>query len=94
MIIQAKLLKRFKIKGICLFPFIFVADKNDKICINHEKIHFKQQVELFIIPFYIIYVYWSIKYGYWNNPFEIEAFNWQNEFDEYVLFRKKYNYFK
>jgi hypothetical protein len=37
-------------------------DKNNKILINHEKIHLRQQVELLVIFFYLWYV---IEYYYW-----------------------------
>jgi hypothetical protein len=43
-----------KISGITLFPFIFVQRKEDsknKILINHETIHIRQQLELLIVRF-------------------------------------------
>lgn len=48
-----------KISGITLFPFILIQNPKDldnKTLINHEKIHLRQQVELLIIFFYILYV--------------------------------------
>ena len=45
--------------AITLFPFIILNGKHlkdDKILINHEKIHIRQQIELIIIFFYIQYV--------------------------------------
>lgn len=62
-----------KYKGITLYPFIFVLDKKDKKLIRHELIHIKQQLNGWIIGFYIKYIYYHFKYGYWNNPYEIEA---------------------
>lgn len=53
------LLKNTKINGITLFPFILIKkpeDKHNKVLINHEKIHLKQQLELLIIFFYIWYI--------------------------------------
>ena len=44
--------------GLTIFPFIFlkVNDfKDDYVLINHEKIHLKQQLEILIIPFYLVY---------------------------------------
>lgn len=64
-IIANKLLKNTKINGIALFPFIFLKEKqfaNNRILVNHEKIHLRQQLELLIIFFYIWYV---IEYYYW-----------------------------
>ena len=45
--------------GITLAPFgIYLREDclKDDVTINHEKIHWKQQVEMFIIPFYIWYL--------------------------------------
>lgn len=45
-----------KINGITIIPFIFVVkDKISKRLLNHEKIHTIQQIEMLIIPFYILY---------------------------------------
>ena len=98
------------IGGITLWPFIVLREyyqgttnywvtKREKT-INHESIHIKQQEELLIIPFYVLYILeWFIKlffYGkkaYYNISFEREAYN--NERDlEYLNNRKKYNWIK
>tara|TARA_B110000259_G_scaffold186215_1_gene236909 strand:+ start:2229 stop:2603 length:375 start_codon:yes stop_codon:yes gene_type:complete len=98
------------IGGITLWPFIVLREyyqgttnywrsKRERI-INHESIHIKQQEELLIIPFYVLYILeWFIKlffYGkkaYYNISFEREAYN--NERDlEYLNNRKKYNWIK
>ncbi|PCJ63133.1 MAG: hypothetical protein COA58_16565 [Bacteroidetes bacterium] len=45
--------------AITLWPFIifkYKENKSDVVLINHERIHLKQQVELLVIPFYIIYI--------------------------------------
>ena len=47
------------IAAITFWPFIFFRenkDKHDLRIINHERIHLKQQVELLVIPFYVIYL--------------------------------------
>lgn len=44
--------------GISIFPFIFLKNKvlkTDTYLINHERIHLRQQIELLVIPFYVIY---------------------------------------
>lgn len=47
--------------GITIFPFIFVKRLNNVKLINHEKIHIRQQLELLVIPFFIIYgIEWLI----------------------------------
>lgn len=72
--------------GMALFPFIFVkkADyKKDEVLINHEAIHLRQQLELLILPFYILYLlnylFNLLKYkkhfpSYMNIYFEKEAY--------------------
>jgi hypothetical protein len=67
-----------KYYGIAVWPFMFLKRIDRQSTINHEMIHFKQQLELLIIPFYILYgIFWIIK-GYRKNPFEIEAFKYAN----------------
>ncbi len=72
--------------GMAIFPFVFVnreALKSNTIFINHERIHLKQQIELLILPFFILYVLeflirllqfrsWQIAYR--NISFEREAY--------------------
>lgn len=72
--------------GLTFFPFIFLKEKrylNNVVTINHEKIHIRQQVELLVIPFYILYFgnlgYNYLKYrnfqkAYRNIVFEREAY--------------------
>lgn len=46
--------------AMAIYPFILIKRKeykNDEVLVNHEKIHHQQQIELLIIPFYIIYVF-------------------------------------
>jgi hypothetical protein len=85
--------------GITLFPFIFLKDKKlkeDKILINHEKIHLKQQAELLIIFFYLFYgLEWVFKIfklkngylAYKNLSFEREAYQHEKDFN-YIKNRK------
>lgn len=56
-----------KVDGMALFPFILVRNKNlkcDKVLIRHEQIHLKQEAELLVIPFYIIYLFSYIYYRF------------------------------
>ncbi len=56
----------------------------DEVTVNHEMIHIKQQKELFVVGFYLLYViYWlfnllwyrvSPVIAYSMIPFEIEAY--------------------
>lgn len=76
---------------ITIYPFVFLKHKklkNDTVLINHEKIHLRQQIELLIVPFYIVYllefIVRLIKYRNWyvayrNISFEREAYNNEND---------------
>ncbi|SRR6266403_482067 len=93
------------VDGLAIFPFILVKDESylsDKKLINHEKIHLRQEIELLIIPFYIIYgINWVInyfRYGSWIKAyseiiFEREAYI--NDADlEYLENRKPFSFIK
>ncbi|WP_298510055.1 hypothetical protein [uncultured Kordia sp.] len=86
-------------RGITLYPFIFLRyaeDKRNAILIHHERIHLRQQLELLILPFYVLYVLeWLIKLCYYRNrnkaylnlSFEREAY--QNEADFTYLKKRR-----
>lgn len=91
--------------ALTLFPFVFLKSKQLKsnyILINHEKIHLRQQLEMLIIPFYLIYVLefivryfhyktWNVAYK--NISFEREAY--ANELDlDYLKQRKFWSFLK
>ncbi len=75
---------------MALFPFILVsnkADLNDRVLLDHEKIHLRQQLELLVIPFYLLYLlnyllnlvkYKSHNAAYLNIVFEREAYSNEN----------------
>jgi hypothetical protein len=89
--------------AITLAPFGIYVRKNflnDKSTINHESIHWKQQMETLVIPFYIWYLLeWFIKlffYGknaYYEISFEQEAYDNQYDLD-YLNKRKHYMWLK
>jgi hypothetical protein len=86
MIIIIPQIRYLGISGITLFPFIILRDKQlkqDKRILNHERIHIRQQVELLILPFYLLYLiefcirlinYKNRQTAYMNISFEREAF--------------------
>ena len=93
--------------GITLAPFgIYLSEKyltNTKT-INHEKIHWKQQLEMLIIPFYLWYfIEWIIKLftisgsggesAYRSLSFEREAYDNADNLN-YIETRKPYSWFK
>jgi len=90
--------------GITIFPFVILKTKKlkqDLVLLNHEKIHLRQQIELLVIPFFIIYVFEFlirlIQYGKWNLAyrnisFEREAY--ANEKDLNYLKSRSFLKFK
>jgi hypothetical protein len=103
--IVSKLLLRGGYRAITLWPFVFLADRSlngNSRLMRHERIHLRQQAELAVILFYIIYVYdylmGRIKgldhdRAYRNIRFEREAF--QNENDPgYLMSRKTWAVFR
>lgn len=69
--------------GKSLFIFIIVADKTKTSVINHEKIHYRQQVEMLFLPMWLAYAWFYIagriagedhRTAYRNVPFEREAY--------------------
>lgn len=62
------------IKGKAVWPFVFHSEANpSEELIEHERVHLRQQLRGLLIVFYIRYFYYHVKYGYWNNPYEVEA---------------------
>ena len=95
------IVKNLPAAGMAIFPFILLKSehyKADQEIINHERIHLRQQLELLILPFYLLYV---INYlinlfrfknhdaAYRNIIFEKEAY--QNERN--LNYLKKGNWF-
>lgn len=91
--------------GLTLFPFIFLKSetlKKNRVLINHERIHLKQQIELLIIPFYFWYgiefsfrllQYKSWQKAYKNISFEREAFACQEDLN-YLKYRPFWAFLK
>ncbi len=94
--------KRFV--GVTIWPFIIVKYKklkDDATFINHERIHLRQQSELLVIPFYILYLieflfrllqYRNRYTAYRNISFEREAY--ENEKDLNYLKKRPFWAFK
>lgn len=85
------------IYAITIWPFVFIRDEGNEITINHESIHIKQQEELFVLPFYLLY-FWEWIRGrmkgldgpkaYREISFEKEAYGNQKD-SEYLSTRQK-----
>lgn len=91
--------------GLSVWPFIILkhdALKADSVLINHEKIHLKQQLELLVLPFYLLYlIEWlfrsliclSFYRGYQSISFEQEAYANEHNLD-YPNERKPFSFIK
>lgn len=89
--------------GMALFPFILIKSSSQQknfTLINHEKIHLKQQLELLIIPFYVLYLinyfinflkYKNHYQAYYNISFEREAYHFEKDLN-YLSNRKLYGW--
>lgn len=93
MIIKNKYIPFKGFVAIAIYPLIFVRSdiKINSYTINHENIHFAQQKELLIIPFYIIYLfeYFILRKKYRDISFEKEAYKHDNNQD-YLKTRKHF----
>jgi hypothetical protein len=104
-VIVAKYLIPKGYRGLTLFPFVFVKyvfDSENKVLINHEKIHIRQQLELLVLPFFVWYFveyavrllqYKNANLAYRNISFEREAY--ANELDlNYLETRTYFSFLK
>jgi len=77
--------------GITIYPFVIISYSRAMShkwftwswlhkLIRHETIHFFQMQKEGLIKFYIKYMYYTIRYGYDNNPYEIEAYKEQEAY--------------
>lgn len=95
-----------KVNAMAIWPIIIfknIDTKQDSIILNHEKIHHRQQLELVILPFYVLYFseyfvnLFKYKFvhhqAYMNISFEREAYTNQNN-PQYLSNRKFLNHFK
>ncbi len=92
---------RKDIRAFAFWPFVIIRDKylvKDRILINHERIHLKQQVELLILPFYVLYfgefIIHFIRFKNWNQAYRAISFEkeaYQNHSNSnYTNGRKSY----
>lgn len=91
--------------GLTIFPFVFINDKKlllNEVFINHEKIHLRQQMELLVIPFFVLYFLEFIfrlifclnwHKAYRSISFEKEAYSKEMDFN-YLEKRSLYQFLK
>ena len=88
-------------EGITLCPFGIYMDKFDMIILNHEKIHWRQQREMLVLPFYLWYIIELLlrrinkpyNESYMSLAFEREAYEHQHNLN-YLSKRKPYSWVK
>jgi hypothetical protein len=87
-------------KGMCLYPFVLIGKETEvtQQLLTHERIHLRQQMETFVVPFYVWYFlefvirfiqFRNFEKAYRNISFEREAFYFESQ-EEYLNNRKKY----
>ena len=62
--------------GICLPPFgiyILAERIHSERLVRHEQAHWAQYERMGAVRFYVTYLWYTIRHGYWNNPMEVEA---------------------
>jgi hypothetical protein len=104
-VIVAKYLIPKGYRGLTVFPFVLIKyrfDSENKVLVNHEKIHIRQQMELLVLPFFLWYFveyavrllqYKNANLAYRNISFEREAY--VNELDlDYLETRSFFRFLK
>jgi hypothetical protein len=92
-LIKNKIIPPKGFKAVSIWPFVFARKELNNNDINHERIHLRQQVEMLIIPFYILYLIFTLINGYSKNPFEKEAYENEHNID-YLNLRKLFSWIK
>lgn len=91
------------VNAMALYPFILLrsdAMRNDEVLLNHEQIHLRQQIELLVLPFYVLYLlnylvnlirYRNHQKAYMSISFEQEAYKMEADL-AYLNCRKYCNW--
>ena len=69
-------------EAFVLYPFIFFSTVPEQACpslYKHELTHVDQVEREGFIPFYVKYFIEQAKVGYWENPYEVEAYQAQTK---------------
>ena len=69
-------LRRFGFRGITLPPlgiYVLAEHIDSERLRRHEMAHWAQYQRMGLLKFYAVYLWYSLKYGYRDNPMEIEA---------------------
>ena len=69
-------MKRLKVRGVVIGRNVYFAEPGKDLpqfLFRHELEHAYQQIRYGCFRFYLKYFYYSLRYGYENNPYEVEA---------------------
>lgn len=53
--------------------YVLPGHENDQRLLRHEAKHLEQIERDGRVVFSIKYLWWLVRYGYWRNPYEVEA---------------------
>jgi len=62
--------------AVCLPPrgiYVLPGRAGEPGLLQHELVHWQQARRMGVIKFYAVYLWYTLRYGYWNNPLEREA---------------------
>lgn len=81
-VIKCKYLKKWSAITIAPIGVFIKPDKvENKVIINHERIHWEQQKKYGYVGFYLKYLYEAATKGYRNISFEKEAYDNEKDFE-------------
>jgi hypothetical protein len=69
-------LRTFGFGGITLPPlgiFILPERLHQGWLVRHEQAHWQQAQRMGVVRWAITYLFYNVRYGYWDNPLEVEA---------------------
>lgn len=93
------------VAAMAFYPFIILGDealRNDAVFLQHERIHLRQQAELLLLFFLILYLiefivrlvqYRNVRSAYYAISFEKEAYA-QETNSNYLKTRKAFSFIK
>lgn len=86
-----------RIKCVAVWPLILCAGRVDQTTLRHSRIRFRQQQELWVLPFIVLYAWYAVlrtlqkrdlRKAFYAIPFEAEAFSCRDD-PAYLLFRPR-----
>lgn len=60
--------------GLALPPFgAWVENIDSERMVKHERRHLQQAQEMGVLRWYVLYLWYTVRHGYWDNPLEVDA---------------------